>query len=129
MVDTLGMPLSVHVTAANVQARDMLQALCSKMQNRFPRMHSILADWGYEGRQNRTYLEFGWLLKITKRPRKKKGQKGMFQVIPKRWIVERTFAWLGIFRRLAIDFEVTTKSAEAFIHIAAISIALKKLGT
>ena len=127
MVDSLGLILATHVSAANVQDRDMLSVLCHKMKGRFPRMHSVFADSGYEGRQNKTFLKFGWFLKITKRPRKTKGMKGVFKVIQKRWIVERTFSWLGIFRRLSVDFEVSPKSAEAFIHIAAISMSLKKL--
>lgn len=127
MVDTLGLILSTHVTAANVQDRDTLKVLCEKMKGLFPRMHSIFADFGYEGRQNSTLLNFGWLLRIVKRPRKTEGEKGEFKVVHKRWIVERTFAWLGIFRRLAVDFETSPKMAEAFIQAAAISISLKKI--
>lgn len=117
----------MHVTAANAQDRDILKFLCQKMKDRYPRLHSIFADSGYEGRQNSIFLDFGYLLKIAKRPYKKQGIKGEFKVMPKRWIVERTFAWLGIFRRLAVDFETTVKMAEAFIQIAAISLCLNKI--
>ena len=127
MVDTLGLIVAAHVTAANAQDRDVLTSLCHKVKGSFPRLHSIFADGGYEGRQNQTFLKFGWLLKITKRPRKVKGEKGIFKPIQKRWIVERTFAWLGIFRRLSVDVEISPKSAEAFIHLASISICLNRL--
>lgn len=126
IVDTLGHVLSVHVTAANHQDRDMIQVLGEKMKDRFPRMQTLLGDSGYEGRQNKTLLQFGWLLSIVKRPHKKPGEKGVFKPIHKRWIVERTFAWLGIFRRLAVDFETTPHMAEACIQVAAIALALKK---
>lgn len=127
MVDTLGFILSVHVTGAHIQDRDMVQVLGEKMQKRFPRLHSVFADFGYEGRQNQTLLRFGWLLKVVKRPRANTQEKGKFHVLPKRWIVERTFAWLGIFRRLSVDFETSPQMAEAFLQIAAIAITLKNI--
>ena len=123
----MGFVLSAHVTGAHVQDRDRVQVLGGKMQKRFARLHSIFADFGYEGRQNQTLLRFGWLLKVVKRPRANAEEKGKFHVLPKRWIVERTFAWLGTFRRLSVDFETSPKMAEAFIQVAAISITLKKI--
>lgn len=125
IVDTLGLILSTVVTAANVQDRDALKLLCNKMKGLYPRMSRIFADFGYEGRQNSTLLSFGWLLSITKRPRKQ--EPATFQVIHKRWIVERTFAWLGCFRRLSIDYETSPSSAEAFIMLANIHICLKRI--
>lgn len=125
MVDTLGLILSTVVTAANVQDRDGLRLLCDKMKGCYPRMVRIFADFGYDGRQNTTFLNFGWLLNIVKRPRKQ--APGTFQVLHKRWIVERTFAWLGCFRRLSIDYETTPSSAEAFIMLANINICVKRI--
>ena len=90
-------------------------------------MHTIFADCGYDGRQNSTLLNFGWLLSIKKRPRKKKEERGTFKVIHKRWIVERTFAWLGCLRRLAVDYETTPASSEAFIRLANINICIKRI--
>lgn len=127
MVDTLGFILSVHVTGANLQDRDMIEVLGEKMRHRFPRIHAIFADCGYEGRQNKTFLKFGWLLNVVRRPQKALQIEKGFRVLPKRWIVERTFGWLGIFRRLAVDVEVLTTMAEAFIQIAAIALILKKI--
>jgi len=62
-----------------------------------------------------------------RRPTKKQGEKGVCAPVHKRWIVERTCAWLGVFRGLAVDFEASPKMAEAFIQVAAIAIALKKI--
>lgn len=70
------------------------------MSGRFPRMHSLFADSGYAGRQNKTLLGLGWMLHVLKRPTKKAREKGVFIPVQKRWLVERTFSWLGIFRRL-----------------------------
>jgi putative transposase len=122
-VDTLGLILAVVVTAANVQDRDGLRLLCFKMQGFFPRVHAILADAAYQGRHNFTFLHFGWLLQIIRRCDTKPG----FNVLPKRWIVERTFSWLGIQRRLAKDYEVSTHMSEAFIMLANIRLCLKRI--
>jgi len=115
------------VTGTNVQDRDMIQILGEKMARHVPRMHSLFDDCGYEGRQNKTLLRLGWLLKVVRRPTKKQGEKGKFPPVHKRWILERAFAWLGIFRRLAVDFEASPKIAEVFIQVAAIAIALRKI--
>jgi putative transposase len=127
MVDTLGLILATKVTSAGIQDRDMVIPLGEKMKKWCPRAITILADSAYEGRQNQATLQLGCLLNITKRPRTKQGTKGIFTVIPKRWVVERTFAWLGCFRRLAVDYEVLPKMSEAFIMISCIVICLKRL--
>jgi len=127
LVDTLGFIMTVKVTSAGVQERDVLEELCEKIRDIFLRLHTIFADGGYEGRQNKIFLKFGWLLHITRRPNKKANEKGVFSVLPKRWIVERTFAWLGLFRRLSVDYELSSSSAEAFIKIANISLLLNRL--
>jgi putative transposase len=71
IVDSLGFLLSVCVTAANIQDRQALPDLCTKMKGKFPRMRLIFADSGYEGRQNNVLLDFGWLLSVVRRPNKK----------------------------------------------------------
>jgi len=127
MVDTLGLILAAKVTSAGVQDRNLVIPLGQRMKKDCPRVQTILADSAYEGRQRQATLQLGCLLNITKRPRTKQGEKGVFTVIPKRWVVERTFAWLGCFRRLSIDYEVSPKTSEAFIMIACIVICLKRL--
>lgn len=115
--------MAVIVTAANVQDRDRLKLLCAVMKGRFSRLYAILADAGYQGLHNFTLLRFGWLLQIIRRRDTRPG----FNVLPKRWIVERTFAWLGIQRRLARDYETTTHMSEAFIILANIKLCLKQI--
>jgi putative transposase len=66
---------------------------------------------------------YGWVLEIVERPAEAKG----FQLLPKRWIVERTLAWLGRYRRLSKDYEATTASSEAWITIAMIHIMVRRL--
>jgi putative transposase len=122
-VDTLGLIMAVVVTAANVQDRDGLKLLCHVMKGGFPRLYAILADAGYQGLHRFTFLYYGWLLQIIRRCDTKPG----FNVLPKRWIVERTFAWLGNNRRLAKDYETTTHMAEAFIMLANIKFCLKRI--
>ena len=67
--------------------------------------------------------ECGWELRVTKRSDKAKG----FQVIPKRWVVERTFGWLGRYRRLSKDYEVLPETSEAMIRLAMIHIMVRRL--
>jgi len=114
----------VVVTAAHTQDRDGLRLLCSKMKGLFPRLRVILADAAYQGLHNFTLLHFGWLLQIIRRCDTKPG----FNVLPKRWIVERTFAWLGNYRRLNRDYETSTHMSEAFIMLANIKFCLHRIG-
>jgi putative transposase len=123
LVDTLGLVLLVVVLAANVQDRDGAKVLVERVQGRVPRLQIIWADGSYTGPlvewvKQRT----GWLLQIVKRSDTQKG----FVVLPKRWIVERTFGWLGRYRRLSKDYEAGTPSSEAMIHLAMIQIMLRR---
>lgn len=89
----------------------------------FPRLSVIFADGGYSGEFEAVVRKtFHWLLQIIRKPL---GIK-TFQVLPKRWIVERTFSWLSAHRRLSVDYERKVKSSEAMIHIAMIRLMLKK---
>jgi putative transposase len=129
VVDTLGLVLMVVVTAANVQdvagAQEVLQALFDRIKHskysRWCRLKLIWADGGYRGQLIQSVKRtFGWTLEIVE---KLKGQVG-FQVLPRRWVIERTFAWLSRFRRLARDFERYARTLAAFIRLA---IMLKRL--
>jgi len=94
------------------------------MHKEFPRLELIWADGGYAGKLIEWCKNFfNWKLEIIKRSDKLTG----FHVLPKRWIVERTFAWLNWFRRLAKDVEHNTKSSEAMIKIAMIRIMTRRL--
>ncbi len=90
----------------------------------FPRLRLLWADGGYRGKLVAWVRErCGWLLQIVKRNDDVKG----FQVLPKRWIVERTFAWLSRYRRLSKDYEYLTASSEAMVTIAMIHLTLVRL--
>ena len=134
VVDTLGLVLMVVVTAASVQdaagAQEVLQALFERIKHskysRWCRLKLIWADGGYRG-QLIQWLKtsLGWTLEIVK---KLEGQVG-FQVLPKRWIIERTFGWLTRNRRLARDYERLPETSEAFIYVAMIRLMTKRLAS
>ena len=116
------MALTVH--AASVQDRDGAKQVLAKLGGMFPRLKLIWADGGYAGQLIEWVKELGgWTLEIVKRSDKLAG----FVVLPKRWIVERTFGWLGRCRRLSKDYEWQTPSSEAMIYIAMISLMLHRL--
>jgi len=132
VVDTLGLVLAVVVTGAHVQdvagARLVLKRLFDQLtqqgRQRWCRLQLIWADGGYRGALIAwTQGQFAWTLAIVQ---KLGGQVG-FQVLPKRWIIERTFAWLTRHRRLARDYERLPETSEAFIYVAMIHLMVKRL--
>jgi putative transposase len=125
-VDTLGLVLAVVVHAANIQDRDGAKLVLAKLVGTFPRLQLLWADGGYAGKLVDWVQEHcGWVLAIVKRGDDATG----FQVLPKRWIVERTFAWLGRYRRLSKDYEATTESSEAWVTIAMIHLMVRRLAS
>ena len=123
VVDTMGLLLAVVVHPANLQDRDGAKLVLQKLTGRFPRLQLIWADGGYAGQLIGWVHELGgWLLEIVKRPDESK-----FVVLPRRWVVERTFAWLGRHRRLSKDYEALPESSETFIPIATIYLMLHRL--
>ncbi len=129
VVDTLGLVLAVFVHSADVQDRDGAKLLLERLfENRwnFPRLKIFFADGGYAGHLlewvSTNFKKLNWRLTIVKR-----NESHKFQVLPKRWIVERTFAWLCWARRLSKDYERRTDSSEAFIHLAMIRILTIRL--
>ncbi len=124
IVDTLGLLLLVVVHSAAVQDRDGAKLVLGRLGGRFPRLRLLWADGGYAGKLVDWVRErCGRLLAIVKRSDDRRG----FQVLPKRWIVERTFAWLGRYRRLSKDYEYLPESAEAMIYVAMIHLMLVRL--
>jgi putative transposase len=116
--------LAVVVHAANIQDRDGARLVLAKLKDAFPRLVLIWADGGYAGQLIEWVASFaGWVLQIVKRSDDEKG----FVVLPKRWIVERTLAWLGKYRRLSKDYEYLTESSEAMIRLAMIHIMVRRL--
>jgi len=127
-VDTLGLLLAVTVTIASVDdayaARPVMKQLT---QSRQPRLEVVWADSKYRNHALNSWLDrqqnLTWKLEVILRP---KGAKG-FVLLPKRWVVERTFSWLGRWRRLSRDYEHRTESSEAMIHVASIGRMLRRL--
>lgn len=124
LVDTLGLLLNVVVHRANIQDRDGTRRLLRDASRRFPSIAKIFADPGYQGpRAAQVVADTGtWQLEIVKRAEAHK-----FVVLPKRWIVERTFAWISRNRRLERDFERYASTVVAFIRLAMIRIMLRRL--
>jgi transposase len=128
VVDTMGLLLAVAVTGAQVQdvagARLVLAKLLNRQFGGWGRLQLIWADGGYRGSLvSWAKSVLGWTLAIVE---KLEGQVG-FQVLPRRWVVERTFAWLTRNRRLARDYERLPATSEAFIYVAMIRLMVKRL--
>ena len=125
LVDTLGLPIKVIVLTASVQDRDGAQMLFSQVRQSLSRLQKVWADAIYAGPQLEEWLKAKchWVLEIVKRPEALKG----FVVLPKRWLVERSFSWLGRNRRLSKDYERLPESSEAFMYIASIRLMAKRL--
>jgi len=125
VVDALGLLIAVVVTAARVQDYHGAKPVLETVKDRCPRVKVIWADGIYEKQWliDWVWTECGWELVITKRSDKPKG----FQVVPKRWVVERTFGWLGRYRRLSKDYEKFPETSEAMIRMAMIHIMVRRL--
>lgn len=124
LVDTLGLIWGLVVHAADVQDRDGAKLLLEGSCGRFSRLKLIWADGGYAGQLIGWVKEVcGWVLEIVKRSDDMTG----FVVLPKRWIVERTFGWFGWYRRLSKDYEELTERSEAMIMVCMIHRMLRHL--
>jgi transposase len=126
LVDTLGLVLQAIVHPANIQERDGGLLLLAALADRFPLLAKLFADGAYQGPQFRHALAKVRPQLATEIVTRSDQAKG-FVVLPKRWIVERTIAWLNRCRRLAKDFENRTRYALAFVHLASIRLMLRKL--
>ena len=124
VVDTIGLLLAVVVHAADIQDRDGAKLVLSKLLGRFPRLKLIWADAAYAGQLvDWASALGGWLIEVVKRAK----DSHSFEVLPRRWVVERTLGWLGRNRRLSKDYEALPESSEAWVHIAMIHLMLKRL--
>ena len=125
VVDTVGNLLEVIVHPANVQDYDGAKLVLSKLMAAVSSLQRIWADsiYKYAGLVEWVRQTFSIALEAVGRPY---GQKG-FQILPRRWVVERTFSWLGRYRRLSKDYEHCTKSSEGVIYIASIHTMLRRL--
>ena len=124
LVDILGLLLQVVVSAANVSEKAGAKLLLAKIKGQFPRLQKIFADGGYDGKDFIAAVKEDYQLdwEVVKR----KQERG-FKVLPWRWIVERTLAWLTRYRRLTIDYEVLPATSEAFIYAAMVRLMIRRL--
>jgi transposase len=125
VTDTCGFLIFILVHAADIQDRDGAVDVLKAIRSRFPWLRHVFADGGYAGDKLRDALQgYGdWTLEIIKRSDKKKG----FELLPRRWVVERTFAWLGRCRRLAKDWEKSIESSAAWATIASIRMLTRRI--
>ena len=126
-MDTLGLILVVVIHAADIQDRDGAKLVLEVLRHRFSRLRLIRADGGYAGKLVewvRDLRKWGRLrLEIVRRTDDMKG----FKLLPHRWVVERTFAWLGRNRRLSKDYEALPETGEAFIKLAMVHLMVRRL--
>jgi putative transposase len=119
--------LGVVVHAADIQDRDGAKLVLSVLANTFMRLRLIWADGGYAG----ALLDWVANLRVTKRLRmeivKRTDDVKGFKVLPKRWIVERTFGWLCLHRRFSKDYEFRTDTSETLVRIAMIGLMTRRL--
>jgi putative transposase len=125
LVDVLGMVIACVVHAANIQDEDGCEAVLEQAKARFPRLKKIWADSRYACKHTPrcVWIIYGWVLEVVSRV---KGTVG-FAVLPKRWIVERTFGWFVGYRRLSKDYERNPRVSEAMVYVAMIHLMLRRL--
>ena len=125
LTDTAGFLIAGIVHEASVQDRDGAPALLQLIRSAYPWLRHVFADGGYAGPKLKKALSSigRWTIEIVKRSDAAKG----FKLLPRRWVVERTIAWLNRNRRLAKDFEATIASAEAWLMIASVKLLSRRL--
>lgn len=138
LVDTLGLVIKALVHPADLQDRAGAPRLLLSVADTLPRLELIWADSAYVGPvQTWVWETLGWRLQIVERP----GRRGQwlradqepplrlpgFQLLPRRWVVERTFAWIGRNRRMSRDYEFLPATSEAWIYLSMIRLMLKRL--
>ena len=126
LVDTLGLVLGVAVTPASCTERAGAQTVLTRVADWFTRLRRLWVDGGYTGATFSDWVKAHWP-KLEAEVVKRSDDVQGFKVLPRRWVVERTFGWLMRHRRLVRDYEHTASSAEAWVHLALIRIQLRRL--
>jgi putative transposase len=125
LVDTIGLLIACVVHTADIQDEDGAEAVLAKGKVRFPRLKLVWADSRYACKDlpAKVWLLFRWVLEVVRRPA---GSKGWVR-LPRRWVVERTFAWLGRNRRLSKDYERSTQVSLTWVQVAMTKLMLRRL--
>ena len=125
LVDTQGLPLRVVVHSAGIQDRDGADLVLDRIRQRFNWLELVWADGGYNAHQVDSTIARnpGLRIQIVKRSDDMKG----FVLLPRRWVVERTFSWFGRNRRLNKDYENLADTLATFVTLACIQIAVRRL--
>lgn len=124
LVDTMGLIISLIVHSAKIQDRDGARYVLAKAYMNNQNLIKTFVDGGYTGKLIEWAKQtLSYELEVVKRSDLHKHE---FKVLPKRWIVERTFGWLGRYRRLSKDYEEQSKSEETFIYLAMIGLMLRR---
>ena len=123
IVDTLGLLLAIVVHSATPHDSKAAELVFKALKNKYTKgIVKIFADGGYRGELVETArIKFGWVLEIVKR-----NDTHKFKILPKRWIVERTFAWISFQRRTSKDYERLTETSTAFVQLSMIRLMLNK---
>lgn len=132
IVDTEGLLLFARVHSAGIQDRDAAPEVFEAAERKMSRVQVVWADQSYNSKKFRKWVDErytskgGWRLEIKERPWRTTKLSG-FVLLPRRWVVERTFAWLYRYRRLSKDYEYLPRSAEALIYLASAHLLLRRL--
>lgn len=143
ITDTQGLLLGCYVGAADENDRTGVKSAISNMKSKYNKVLKMWADMGYQGKDLKDYIsnEYGIDLEVVRRPRCRFWVHqdtppellpilpSGFKVQPKRWVVERTFAWFGRNRRLSKDYEYLTKSTENMLYFAMSKLMLQRIAT
>ena len=127
LVDTTELVLHAIVHAADIQDRDGGAILMATLFGLYPFLLKLYADGGYQGPEFQQAMK-AIMAQVNVAIVKRSDQAQGFVVLPKRWVVERTFAWLGRCRRLAKDWECLDRKARAFLMLASVRLMLRRLG-
>ena len=124
MVDADGRLLMVHLTPADISDSAGAQAIIDALRKRWPWLKHLFADGAYDRTQVMDKAAFrDFVIEVVRRI----GEEPGFKILPRRWVVERTFAWLTRWRRLVRDYEQRLDVSEAFIHVAMGSLLLRRI--
>ena len=132
LVDSLGLLIAVLVRPAGIAESQLAPQVLDRAQGRVPRLQVVYADSGYEATPvGLVWRVFGWRLAVVHRRDRRNGGRGRrrgFALEPKRWVVERTLAWLSGQRRMSKDYEGSESVSEAMVQLSAVSVMCRRLG-